>query len=36
MGIVVLLMVWLVATALLAPRFGVDTRDGFDRSTCCR
>jgi hypothetical protein len=31
MGVVVLLMVWLVAQALLAPRYGVDTRDGFAR-----
>jgi hypothetical protein len=34
MGIVVLLLVWLVATALLAPRFGVDSRDGFGHGCC--
>jgi hypothetical protein len=34
MGIVVLLLVWLVATALLAPRFGVDSRDGFRPHRC--
>jgi hypothetical protein len=27
MGTVVLLMVWLVALALLAPRYGADSRD---------
>jgi hypothetical protein len=33
--VIVVLVTWLVVLALLAPRFGVDSRDGLDRK-CCR